>query len=189
MAKQDSRYSRARAEVQEKATSNVDPQSLPYLNGVVREDLRLSMANRVSFPRVVPPKGLSFQGYEIPSGTNVGVASRELHFISGSFPEPIKFRPERWLHATPEMHRDWVPFGKGARGCIARNLALTELVHCDRAHSGLEHSARSKDQHFGGRCCRILQCQVWGREGRGVPAAGGYLVFSRDGSNTSLPRR
>ena len=24
------------------------------------------------------------------------------------------------------MHRDWLPFGKGTRSCIARNLPLTE---------------------------------------------------------------
>lgn len=26
------------------------------------------------------------------------------------------------------MNRDWLPFGKGARSCIARNLAQTELM-------------------------------------------------------------
>lgn len=31
------------------------------------------------------------------------------------------------------MQRDWIPFGLGARQCIARNLATTELLLATRA--------------------------------------------------------
>ena len=121
------RHSRLQAEIQENEAVKADIQSLPYLTGVVKEGLRLSMANRTSLPRVIPIGGWTFDGHYIPGGTDVGVASRELHLNAGTFPEPEKFLPERWLKPTAEMHRDWVPFGKGARSCIARNLALTEL--------------------------------------------------------------
>lgn len=122
-----SSHSRLQVEIRENEAVNADLQSLPYLTGVVKEGLRLSMTNRISFPRVVPPSGWTFDEHYIPGGTNVGVASRELHFNPRTFAEPERFLPERWLEPTAEMHRDWVPFGKGARGCIARNLALTEL--------------------------------------------------------------
>ena len=35
--------------------------------------------------------------------------------------------PERWENGTPEMNRDHIPIGLGARQCIARNLATMEL--------------------------------------------------------------
>ena len=57
----------------------------------------------------------------------MGVSAFELHLDPKTFPQPNEFLPNRWLEASTEMHRDWLPFGKGARGCIARYLALTEL--------------------------------------------------------------
>ncbi len=43
-------------------------------------------------------------------------------------PEPGAFNPDKWLNASSEMHRDWLPFGKGAHGSPVRNLALTEFL-------------------------------------------------------------
>lgn len=109
-----------------------DFQTLPYLRAVIRETLRISMANPTRLPRVVPPAGWSFGGYHFPAGTNIGCALHTLHFNPAVFPKPFAFRPERWLDetgaaVTPEMNRDHVPFGLGTRTCIARNLAMAEL--------------------------------------------------------------
>ena len=101
--------------------------NLPYLNGVVKEALRLTMTISARLPRVVPAEGWTFDGYHFPAGTVVGVAAYQLHLNEEIFPEPFEFRPERWLEPTPEMTRDFLPFGKGARSCIARNLATSEL--------------------------------------------------------------
>lgn len=53
-------------------------QSLRYLDAVVKEGLRLAMANPVRFPRVVPPQGFNFEAcdgrtYFLPGGTQVGM--------------------------------------------------------------------------------------------------------------------
>lgn len=57
-----------------------------------------------------------------------------LHLNPTTFPDPFAFKPERWLEdPTPEMQRDWIPFGMGSRQCIARNLAMTELFLATRA--------------------------------------------------------
>jgi cytochrome P450 len=46
----------------------------------------------------------------------------------------LTFKPERWTEdPTPEMQRDYFPFGLGARQCIARNLATVELFLATRA--------------------------------------------------------
>lgn len=121
------RYEELRKEIEDNRTVKADIQGLPYLKGVVREGLRLSMANPTRLPRVVPTGGWTYGEYLLPAGVNVGVAPYELHLDPKVFPEPEKFIPERWLNAPEELQRDWIPFGIGSRACIARNLATVEL--------------------------------------------------------------
>ncbi|KAF3037610.1 hypothetical protein E8E12_002420 [Didymella heteroderae] len=104
-----------------------DVQALPYLTAVVKEALRLSMANPTRLPHVVPTGGWMFKGTFFPANSVVGCSAYELHFNSCVFPEPHEFRPERWLDATDEMTKHWFAFGAGSRACIARNLATLEL--------------------------------------------------------------
>ncbi|KAF1913176.1 cytochrome P450 [Ampelomyces quisqualis] len=104
-----------------------DVQALPYLNAIVREALRISMANPTRLPHVVPVGGWTFRGIRFPAGSLVGCSGHELHFNSAVFPQPTKFVPERWLEATEEMSKNWFAFGAGSRACIARNLATLEL--------------------------------------------------------------
>lgn len=43
-----------------------------------------------------------------------------MHTDPEVYPEPFEFRPERWLGTCvdPRMHRNYVPFTKGSRGCL-----------------------------------------------------------------------
>ena len=130
LAKFPDRYARLRAEVLENPTAL--PETLPYLSAVVKEALRISMANPTRLPRLVPDSGWVFnsssgQAYHLPKNTQVGCAMYSLHHNEAVYPQPYEFIPERWLDATPEMQRDSFPFGLGARQCIARNLANAEL--------------------------------------------------------------
>ncbi|OAX78227.1 hypothetical protein ACJ72_07469 [Emergomyces africanus] len=104
---------------------DTDAQSLPYLSAVVKESLRLSMANPTRLPRIVPPGGLHVPGLPtaIPAGTSVGLGAYVLHHDPDVYPQPYEFMPERWLDCTPEMLRNSIPFGMGSRQCIARNFA------------------------------------------------------------------
>jgi cytochrome P450 len=119
------KYERLRRELLD--NQNADPQALPYLSGVIKEGLRLAMANPTRLPRVVGAGGLQVAGEYIPKGAVVGVGAHSLHFNASVFLNPHKFEPERWLDPTPEMIRDSVAFGVGTRQCIARNLATAEL--------------------------------------------------------------
>lgn len=116
-----------------------NPQTLPYLDAVIREGLRLAMANPTRLPRTVPAQGFQFtdnigKTYRFPAGTQIGAQILTLHMNPKVFPDPLAFRPERWLEdPTPEMQRDFIPFSLGQRQCIARNLAMQELFLAVRA--------------------------------------------------------
>lgn len=127
LAKYPDKYAILRAEVMGKKLVDADLQSLPYLKGVVREGLRLSMANPSRLSRLVPSAGWNFKNTFLPAGTVVSCTPFELHLNPEVFHDPHAFIPERWENPTNEMNRDSIWFGLGTRQCIARNLASTEL--------------------------------------------------------------
>lgn len=120
-------YKKLREEILSADPGFDDLQSLPYLRGVVKEALRLSMANPSRLPRVVPATGWTFKDTYFPPGTVVGSTPYTLHLNPEVFENPHAFQPERWAEPTEEMLRDAIPFGLGSRQCIARNLATVEL--------------------------------------------------------------
>ena len=108
----------------------------PFLRAVVKEGLRLGMANPTRLTRVVPGSspGLRVGDILIPPGSIVGCAAYSLHHDPDVFPEPFAFRPERWLDDGTDdglrrsgMERSMIPFGAGLRACIGKNLAMQQL--------------------------------------------------------------
>lgn len=120
-------YKKLRQQVLSASPSFDDLQSLPYLRGVVKEGLRLSMANPSRLPRVVPAMGWTFNDTYFPAGTVVSCTPYSLHLNPNVFEDPYEFKPERWNDPSEDMMRDAIPFGLGSRQCIARNLATVEL--------------------------------------------------------------
>ncbi|KAL8710764.1 MAG: hypothetical protein Q9220_004782 [cf. Caloplaca sp. 1 TL-2023] len=127
LARNKNAYNRLREEIVQHPADEVDLQQFPYLHGVVKEGLRLAPVN-TRLPRVVPKDGWYFDGQYLPPGTTVAVASTQLFSNEDVFPDPTAFQPERWLNPSTEMQRDFVPFSTGIRQCIARNLAMAELL-------------------------------------------------------------
>lgn len=120
-------HSKVKEEVLASEPSFDEIQSLPYLRGVVKEGLRLSMANPSRLPRVVPSGGWLFKETHFPEGTEISCTPYSLHLNPEVYSEPEAFKPERWIEPSEEMMRDAIPFGLGSRQCIARNLATVEL--------------------------------------------------------------
>ena len=119
---------------------DLDLQNLAFLRAVVQEGLRLGMANPARFSRVVPPEGLQVGNINIPGNTDVGLAPYVLHHDSEYFPEPYRYRPERWLDEgkgraihIKEMQKMLIPFSIGSRACIAKNFATYELFAATKA--------------------------------------------------------
>ncbi|KAI1645977.1 cytochrome P450 [Daldinia loculata] len=117
-----------------------DVYQLPYLRAVVKEGLRLGMANPSRLTRVVPADGLDVGGFHIPPGTIVGAAASVLHYNPAVFPDPLSFYPERWLDEGQDsglrrlgMERSLFMFGIGSRACIGKNLAQQILLQAVKA--------------------------------------------------------
>jgi cytochrome P450 len=66
-------------------------------------------------------------GHAVPSGTLVIVSPWLLHRRAESWPDPLAFRPERFL-GTGAARWAYLPFGQGPRLCIGREFALGEMV-------------------------------------------------------------
>ncbi|PPQ66756.1 hypothetical protein CVT24_008713 [Panaeolus cyanescens] len=71
-------------------------QSLPYLNAVIKESLRLSHGFVTPLPRVVGETGATIGGIEVPPHTVVGMSVTCVHLDSTIFAQSQTFLPERW---------------------------------------------------------------------------------------------
>lgn len=107
---------------------NTDPMSiakLPYLNAVCQETFRIYPVAMLTFPRVaLQPQELS--GYKVKSGEILVGCIYLLHHREDIYPEPNKFRPERFLEKQFSPY-ELLTFGGGSRRCIGEALAQFEL--------------------------------------------------------------
>ncbi|TQN65799.1 Cytochrome P450 monooxygenase sdnE [Colletotrichum shisoi] len=104
-------------------------QKLPYLTAVIREGLRLSYGVTTRLPRIAH-HDIEYKGYRIPAGTPVSQTPYFILTHPSVFPEPHRFRPERWIEAEAKgrrLDRYLVSFGKGSRQCLGINLAYAEM--------------------------------------------------------------
>ena len=108
-------------------------EALPLLNNILQETLRLYAAAPAQQPRITPfsADGTTIEGYaNIPGGVLVSANAHSLHRNKVVFPEPEKWRPERWDVADEkreEMKRWFWAFGSGGRMCLGSNFALQSM--------------------------------------------------------------
>ncbi|RMG18828.1 MAG: cytochrome P450 [Planctomycetota bacterium] len=100
---------------------------LEYHDAVVNESLRLNPPLAVCARRLTAPAELA--GHSLPRGTFVLPCMHLVHRDPALYPEPLAFRPERFLGQRPSPFV-FFPFGGGVRTCLGLPLALlqTKLV-------------------------------------------------------------
>lgn len=106
-----------------------------YLEATVRETLRarpvvLDVARKLTEP-------VTIGGFRLPAGTFLLPAIGAIHYREDLYPEPHRFRPERFLEGRAENYA-WIPFGGGVRRCIGAAFAEFEMRIVLRAI--LEHA-------------------------------------------------
>lgn len=100
---------------------------LPYLRACLDEALRVLPPTTFGLPRRTPPEGVPILGDFIAGDTSVSISSWIAHRDPKVFPEPEKYRPERWLgDDAKDLQAAFLTFSTGARGCIGRNISYLE---------------------------------------------------------------
>jgi cytochrome P450 len=105
----------------------LDPEAvsrLPYLEAVCSEALRLNPVAPL-IGRTLR-KGLTLQGFDLPPGVSVGISILQVHRRADLYPDPERFRPERFLERSYTPF-EYLPFGGGARRCLGAAFALYEM--------------------------------------------------------------
>jgi cytochrome P450 family 110 len=98
---------------------------LPYLSAVIFETLRMHPSVPVVMRKLAEPRHVL--GRRFRTGDIVGIAVPALHFNPGTWKDPDRFDPQRFLDRAPTPF-EYVPFGGGYRRCPGAAFAHTELA-------------------------------------------------------------
>jgi cytochrome P450 len=111
-------------EAMERLRSELEEEGDEYLDAVIKEALRLRPPLPFVARRVNQPYELG--GYELPVETLIAACIYLVHRRPDVYPEPERFRPERFLEQKEGTYT-WIPFGGGERHCLGRSFALAEM--------------------------------------------------------------
>ncbi len=133
-----------------------------YLDAVIKETLRLRPVIALVLRRLVEP--MEIGGRLLPAGVSVAPSIYLVHRRPDIYPEPERFRPERFIE-RPAGTYTWIPFGGGVRRCLGgafaefeMSVVLRELVARRRLQpvGGPEHSVRSTITNVPSRGAEVL---------------------------------
>ena len=97
---------------------------LPHVDAAVKETLRLRPILTEAMRTLKEP--LRLGDLDVPAGMHVAASMVLAHLDPAIFPEPLRYRPERFLERkyTPN---EYLPFGGGHRRCLGAAFADMEL--------------------------------------------------------------
>ncbi|KAF8022910.1 hypothetical protein BT93_F0427 [Corymbia citriodora subsp. variegata] len=109
-----------------------DIANLTYLYGIVKETLRLHPPVPLAVPHASTDDCI-IDGYHVPKGTRLIFNLWKIQTDPRAWPEPMKFRPERFLSNHKEIdvkdpNFEYLPFGGGRRICPGMSFGL-QSVH------------------------------------------------------------
>ena len=96
-----------------------------YLTATIQETLRLRPVIVGVLRRLTEEVELG--GYRLPAGVTVVPCIHLAHRDPTIYPEPDRFRPERFLETPPGTYT-WIPFGGGVRRCLGASFAQQEMA-------------------------------------------------------------
>ncbi|KAJ7966681.1 Cytochrome P450 [Quillaja saponaria] len=112
----------------ERLPEESDAKNLVYLQAIIKETMRLYPAAPLSVPHE-STEDCIVDGYHVPAGTRLLVNIYKIHRDPRVWPDPLEFRPERFLttHKGLDVKGhdfELIPFGSGRRMCPGISFAL-----------------------------------------------------------------
>lgn len=107
------------------AAQRADGEGDAFLEAVVKETMRLRPVIFQATRTLTRP--VEIAGYTLPAGVVVSPALGLMGTHVEHHDDPLTFRPERFLGASPAPNT-WIPFGGGPRRCIGATFSLMESV-------------------------------------------------------------
>jgi cytochrome P450 len=104
-----------------------------YLDAVVSETLRMRPVIDATERTLKAPRRVA--GWDLPEGIRVYPGIALVHHRADLYPEPNRFRPERFTEEGAQSYA-WLPFGGGIRRCIGAGLAQAEMAEVLRVILG-----------------------------------------------------
>jgi cytochrome P450 family 135 len=109
----------------ERLRAEVEAGEEEYLTATIQETLRLRPVISIVVRRLTEP--VEIGGYELPAGAGVTPCIHLIHRDPGTYPDPDRFLPERFLDNPPGTYT-WIPFGGGVRRCLGAAFAQFEMA-------------------------------------------------------------
>lgn len=108
--------------------SAADLSQLPYARAVILETMRLYPPAWAIGREAL--EDLTVAGVHIPKGGQLWMLQWINHRDPRYFPEPLQFKPERWLEGLERTlpRFAYYPFGGGPRICIGNHFAMMEAI-------------------------------------------------------------
>ncbi|HTU98562.1 MAG TPA: cytochrome P450 [Solirubrobacteraceae bacterium] len=103
-----------------RAAAEGDPR---YLVAAVQETLRMRPPVPVTLRYAA--RDFDLGDLRVPRGAMIAADIERMHHRADLYPEPRRFRPERFLEHRPGTYT-WIPFGGGVHRCLGAGFALTE---------------------------------------------------------------
>ncbi len=96
-----------------------------YLTATIQETLRLRPVIVIVIRKLT--EAVEMGGWELPAGARVVPSIHLIHRDPKIYPEPERFRPERFIETPPGTYT-WIPFGGGVRRCLGAAFAQMEMA-------------------------------------------------------------